>query len=156
MKESDLALFFYIENFYFLFFGTRMYVCGWSRNTLPESRWISSSNLYTEHNAQHSDILAMCCTSNIIFCDICCSSSATLLLSNKLLTFFHWLRETLLYVCSIPISHWLASRSALHSNSRPYLLISRSSLRPGPHCGTFVLHMPWRGPPNSRLWSRQC
>jgi len=27
--------------------------------------------------SQHSDILAMCCTSNIIFCYICCFRSAS-------------------------------------------------------------------------------
>jgi len=27
--------------------------------------------------SQHSDIVAMCCTSNIIFCDICCFRSAS-------------------------------------------------------------------------------
>ena len=30
--------------------------------------------------SQHSDILAMCCTNNIIFCDVSCFSSASLLM----------------------------------------------------------------------------
>jgi len=35
---------------------------------------ISQDDITSQHS---TDILAMCCTSNIIFCDICCFRSAS-------------------------------------------------------------------------------
>ena len=37
----------------------------------------------------HSDILAMCCTANIIFCDICCFRYTSWLMSLKSLSFYN-------------------------------------------------------------------
>jgi len=41
-------------------------------------RSITANDTKDDITSQHSDILAICCTSNIIFCDICCFRSATL------------------------------------------------------------------------------